>query len=251
MRSLYAAASGMAAQQTRLDTIANNLANVSTTAFKKSRESFEDLFYQELTHGGLSASTSRVEVGSGVALSGIVKDHRNGQITGTGGTFDLAIEGPGYFQVETQEGEMLYTRDGNFRLDQDGVLRTSAGLILSGNIGVPRDADMVRILEDGTILAENGTEATTIGVIELRTFVNPSGLAPQGGNLYSETVNSGSPLPTEPGESSLRQGFLEGSNVEVAEELIGMIAAQRAYELNSKVIQASDEVMRTATSIRR
>jgi len=241
----------MAAQQIRLDNIANNLANVSTTAFKKSRESFEDLFYQELTHGGLSASTSRVEVGSGVSLSGITKDHRNGQILNTGGTFDLAIEGPGFFQVETQEGEMLFTRDGSFKTDRDGVLRTTAGLVLSGNIAVPRDADMIRILEDGTILAERGTEATTIGVIELRTFVNPAGMAPRGGNLYAETVNSGSPLPPEPGESSIRQGFLEGSNVEVAEELIGMIAAQRAYELNSKVIQASDEVMRTATSIRR
>lgn len=251
MRSLYAAASGMAAQQTRLDNIANNLANVSTTAFKKSRESFEDLFYQELTHGGMSASTSRVEVGSGVSLSGIVKDHRNGQIMATGGTFDLAIEGRGYFQVENQEGEIFFTRDGNFKTDQDGVLRTAAGLTLSGNIGIPQDAERVTILEDGTILAERGTEATTIGVIELRTFVNPGGLSPEGGNLYSETVNSGAPLPPEPGEAAIRQGFLEGSNVEVAEELIGMIAAQRAYELNSKVIQASDEVMRTATSIRR
>jgi flagellar basal-body rod protein FlgG len=251
MRSLYAAASGMAAQQTRLDTIANNLANVSTTAFKKSRESFEDLFYQELTHGGLSASTSRVEVGSGVSLSGIVKDHRNGQIQQTGGTFDLAIEGKGYFQVETQEGELLYTRDGNFRTDADGVLRTAAGLVLSGNFQIPKDAESIRVLEDGSILAEQGTGATTIGVIELRTFINPGGLRPEGGNLYSETVNSGSPLPPEIGASSIRQGFLEGSNVEVAEELIGMIAAQRAYELNSKVIQASDEVMRTATSIRR
>jgi flagellar basal-body rod protein FlgG len=127
----------MAAQQTRLDNIANNLANVSTTAFKKSRESFEDLFYQELTHGGMSASTSRVEVGSGVSLSGIVKDHRNGQIMSTGGTFDLAIEGKGYFQVENQEGETFFTRDGNFKTDQDGVLRTAAGLTLSGNILYP------------------------------------------------------------------------------------------------------------------
>jgi len=251
MRSLYAAASGMAAQQTRLDTIANNLANVSTTSFKKSREGFEDLFYQELTHGGLSASTSRVEVGSGVSLSSITKDHRNGQLQQTGQTFDIGIEGQGFFQVETQEGELLFTRDGNFQTDADGVLRTASGLVLSGNLQVPRDAETVRILEDGTMLSEAGGQAITLGVIELRTFINPGGLKPEGGNLYSETVNSGSPLPPEPGESALRQGFLEGSNVDVAEELIGMIMAQRAYELNSKVIQASDETLRTATNLRR
>ena len=254
MRALYAAASGMAAQQTRLDTIANNVANVGTTGFKKSRASFQDLFYQELTHGGMSASTSRLDVGGGVQLSALAKNHSTGAMGETGRILDIAIQGAGYLAVEDNRGETLYTRDGNLHIDSDGVLTSSTGLPLMGDIYIPQDARELKILADGTLQAAfaNSTEYTTLGQLEISTFVNPSGLQPMGNNIYRATARSGDAMAPEFGtDLYIAQGYLEHSNVDIAEELINMIEAQRAYDLNSKVVKTADEVLQAAANLKR
>ena len=257
MRALYAAATGMGAQQTRIDTVANNLANVNTTGFKKSRAVFEDLYYQELvgtTSEGDQLASGPAQVGSGVRTAGIEKDHSAGHVTETGNALHMAIDGNGYFGVESADGEMLYTRDGSFALDPDGYMITTGGLRLSGDIQVPYDATSLTISADGTVMGVVGSDAesTVLGQVELFDFTNRSGLRSEGGNLYSETDYSGAPVELEVGfDSSVAQGFLEASNVDVAEELINMILAQRAYEMNSKVIQAADETLQQAANLRR
>lgn len=254
MKALQVAASGMSAQQTRIDNIANNLANVSTTGYKKSREAFEDLFYEELTHGGMGASTARVEVGSGVRLSAIEKDHSSGALEQTGNPLHVAIQGDGFFVLETVDGEPVYTRDGSFTLDGDGQLMSASGYAVAGRIDIPMDATDLEILPDGTIQAvmEGDTDYTHLGQLEVVRFVHPAGLKALGGNLYAETPASGYAELADVGNTtSVLQGYLEGSNVDVAEELVEMITAQRAYELNSKVIQAADETLQVAANIRR
>jgi len=254
MRSLFVAASGMSAQQTRIDTIANNLANVSTTGYKKSRESFEDAFYQELSVGGKSVSAARVDVGAGVRMSGLEKNHAAGTITVTGNPLDVALNGNGYFMLETLEGDQVYTRDGSFTRDRDGMLITKSGLTVAGNIMIPIDAEEIHIQADGTVSAKlvGDIQHTTLGQLEIATFVNNGGLRPIGGNLYEETDASGAPqIVASTEEVSVVQGSLENSNVDVAEELIQMILAQRAYELNSKVVKAADETMQMAANLKR
>jgi flagellar basal-body rod protein FlgG len=253
MRALYAAASGMAAQQTRLDSIANNLANVQTTSYKKSRESFQDLYYQELTHGGLDASSARIDVGSGVKLAGVDKEFSQGSVTATGGTLDVAIEGKGFFEVTDTSGQRFYTRDGDFRTNANGEIVTASGLSLGG-IRIPDGVDGVRIDDAGEVNAlwPDGRESS-LGRLPLVDFVNPSALRSLGGNLYQMTQQSGQPQQVVPGQDpvALRQGFLEGSNVDVAEELVLMILTQRSYELNSKAVQAADETLRQVANLRR
>lgn len=253
MRALYAAATGMAAQQTRLDSIANNLANVQTTGYKKSRENFQDLMYQELTHGGLGASSARIEVGSGVRLAAVDKDFAQGSLTQTGRPLDLAIEGPGFFEVQGPAGERMFTRDGSFRLDPSGQVVTASGLSVGG-LSIPQGAENVRVDETGQVFAEwsDGRESS-LGQLQIVDFLNPTGLRSLGGNVYQATPTSGQPRPVVPGQDrvAVRQYALEGSNVDVAEELVGMILTQRAYELNSKAVQAADETLRTVANLRR
>lgn len=254
MRALYVAASGMNAQQTRIDVIANNLANVSTTGFKRSRGSFQDAYYQELTYGGSGASPARVDLGGGVQIAGLDKDHREGVMTETGQPLDIAINGSGWLIVEDQDGRQLYTRDGHLRTDVDGMLVNASGMRLAGGATIPRDAQSVLIGRDGTIQVQlaGDTEYSTVGQLQVATFVNPGGLAPEGNNLFAESPQSGEPLIADLGiEVEVVQGYLEGSNVDVAEELITMIQAQRAYELNSKVVQAADETLQVAANLRR
>jgi flagellar basal-body rod protein FlgG len=254
MRSLYVAASGMSAQQLRIDSIANNLANVNTTGFKKGRESFQDVFYQELTAGGRGVSSARLEVGGGVRLAGLEKDHRAGIMIETGNPLHVAIAGRGFLEFTTTDGQSVYSRDGNMTMTGDGTLvQASTGLQLAGNFRIPIEAEQVNIAPDGNVTYTVKGEANPVnlGQIFVKTFVNPNGLKSLGGNLYQETAQSGEPQIPREGQVELRAGQLEGSNVDASEELISMILAQRAYELSSKVIQASDETLQVTNNLKR
>jgi flagellar basal-body rod protein FlgG len=261
MRALFTAATGMEAQQVRIDTIANNLANVGTTAFKKGRAEFQDLFYEMLSAPGASATTGQeipvgVQVGHGSKLSAVSAIYTQGERVNTGKDLDLAVDGDGFFQVERPGGATVYTRDGTFKRDSEGNLVTSAGYALIPNIQIPIDAIQITILADGTVsvLQPGSTQPTSLGQIELARFTNPSGLRQLGGNLLAPTEASGEPELGEPdsdGFGAISQGFLESSNVNVAEELVAMILAQRAFELNSRVIQAGDEMLQVAGSLSR
>ncbi|MEQ1505727.1 MAG: flagellar basal-body rod protein FlgG [Myxococcota bacterium] len=256
MRALYTAASGMTAQQSRLDTIANNLANVSTTGFKKSRDAFQDLFYQELSGGGGEGEQagSRLELGGGVKLAGIERDQAQGALIATNNPLHVAIQGDAMFVVETLDGEPMYTRDGSFTKDPDGYLVTTSGMRVSGDVQIPEEADTITIGYDGTVhgLVSATGQDLVLGQIEIARFVNPGGLMARGGNLFVPTPQSGDAQPLDAGtDVQLVQGYLEGSNVDVASELIDMIQAQRVYELNSKVIQAADDTLQVAANLRR
>lgn len=251
MRALYSAASGMTAQQHRLDTIANNISNVSTTGFKKSRDAFQDLFYQTLATGGVQSNA--LQLGNGVRLAGVERDHGQGTLVATNDPLHVALQGDGFFVVETLEGERMYTRDGQFTQDVDGMLVTQSGLRVAGDIQIPSGAASIRIDYDGTVHAAmtDGQDAV-VGQLELARFVNPAGLMARGGNLYQQSPTSGEPTDVEPGtDVQVVQGFLEQSNVDVAGELIDMIQAQRVFELNSKVVQAADESLQIAVNLRR
>jgi len=257
MKALYTAATGMGAQQTRIDNIANNLANVNTTAYKKSRHSFEDLYYQELTKGtnapgSLAASTP--EVGGGVRISGVQKDHRQGVLQETGNPAHLALEGEGYFVLETPNGQPIYTRDGSFSVNADGFLQTTGGYQLAGGIQIPQEAEGFEVGADGEVRVriQGDEDYFSVGRVEVADFVNPAGLKSLGGNFYEAAPESGDARIMEVGtEVRLLQGYVEGSNVDVANELIEMIMAQRAYELTSKVVQTGDEMMQVATNLKR
>jgi flagellar basal-body rod protein FlgG len=255
MRALYTAASGMTAQQTRLDTIANNIANVSTTGFKKSRDAFQDLFYQQLAGGGETEGGMRLELGAGTRIAGIERDQGQGALTATGNPLHVGIQGDAFFNVETPDGDRLYTRDGSFTKDVDGYLVTAGGLRVGGDIQIPDDASTITIDYDGTVhaqIAGQTTQDVVLGQIEISRFVNAAGLEARGDNLFLPTIASGEPVDVDPGtDVQLVQGFLEGSNVDVATELIDMIQAQRVYELNSKVVQAADETLGVAANLRR
>ncbi len=252
MKALYTAATGMTAQQTRIDNIANNLANVNTTAYKKSRHTFQDLMYEELNTQAAAGSevSASAELGSGVELSGIVKNHAQGSSIVTGGTLDFSIQGSGYFKIETADGTPLYTRDGSFKTDDQGNLVTSSGLFVAGGTNIPSGSS-VSVTGDGIVM--DPTTEEEFGRIEVVDFTNPSGLRSAGGNLYEATAQSGDEMSIVMSSDGVHvaQGELEGSNVDVAEELIEMIMAQRAYELTSKVVQASDETLQIAANLRR
>ncbi len=256
MKALYAAATGMAAQQTRIDNIANNLANVNTSGFKKSRASFQDLFYQELATGGgeEGASPTSAQVGAGVRTVAVEKDHSAGSIQATGNPLDVAINGRGMFVLETSDGREVFTRDGHFNIDADGNLVNPSGMALSGGISIPEEAEEIVISSDGLVeyRASGDEYLTSAGQLEIAAFANPAGLRALGGNLFSASAESGDAIRLEIGtEVEVQQGALEGSNVDVAEELIAMVMAQRAYELTSKVVQAADETLQTAANLRR
>lgn len=257
MRALYTAATGMNAQQLRIDNIANNLANVSTTGFKKGQGSFEDLLYQQMPVGAARAETARpadLSIGAGVRMVSMNRDFGVGSLQQTSNPYDVALGGRGFFVLEDPEGNELYTRDGHFSVNADGEVVSAAGFRLSPGIQIPPDVDQVRIAEDGTVTATfpGDIDEVTLGTIRVADFVNPAGLRAIGGNLYMPTPASGEPRDLFPEDGiSLQQGFLEASNVDVAEELVNMIVAQRAFELTSKVIQAADETLQVANNIKR
>jgi flagellar basal-body rod protein FlgG len=252
MRVLSIAATGMSAQQLNVETIANNIANANTTGFKRSRAEFTDLLYQIVRSSSVpSASGESVipegaELGLGTRLSSIRNINLQGPISSTGNELDVALNGDGWFQVRNVDGELAYTRSGSFNKDANGQIVTGDGLLLEPPITVPSDSLKVSISRTGQVfsLASNGTE-TQIGDIQLATFVNSAGLRALGGSLFKDTEASGAALTGAPGTSPfgvLEQGYLEESNVDPVQEITELIAAQRAYELNSKVIQAADDM---------
>ncbi|MBL8481334.1 MAG: flagellar basal-body rod protein FlgG [Rhodocyclaceae bacterium] len=253
LRSLWIAKTGMDAQQTNLDVIANNLANVSTNGFKRSRAVFEDLLYQTLRQPGAQSSQQTVipsglQIGTGARPISTERIHAQGNLTQTSNPLDVAINGEGFFQITMPDGTLAYTRDGAFQKDAQGVIVTSSGYALSPAITVPANALTVTIGRDGVVNAmlPGQTAPTQIGAIQLATFVNPGGLQSMGENLFVETASSGTPTPNTPGANGaglLSQGYVESSNVNVVEELVNMITAQRTYELNSRAIQTSDQML--------
>jgi flagellar basal-body rod protein FlgG len=259
MRSLFTSTTGMSAQNLNMDVIANNLANVSTTGFKKSRADFQDLLYQIMRVPGspTSADTKSptgIQVGLGVKPAAITKVFTEGDIVQTENTLDLAIEGAGFFQVVLPDGNTAYTRAGNLKLDGEGRITTSDGYPIQPEIAIPEDAREVTISETGVVSAIVGddTTSTELGNIDLVDFINDAGLIAIGRNLYRETEASGTALVGTPGTNgigTLLQGYVENSNVNLVEEMTHMITTQRAFEINSKVISTSDEMMQTVTNM--
>lgn len=253
IRALYTAASGMNAQQANMDNVAHNLANVNTTGFKKSRVEFEDLMYQETRTAGSSASSSTeapvgLEVGLGTRAVATSRNFSSGNLRQTSGPLDLAIEGEGFFQISMPNGTTAYSRAGAFHRDAQGLLVTSEGYALQPNITVPPTATSISISKDGIVSATipGQTASQNLGTIELASFSNAAGLRPMGGNLFTATSASGDPQVGAPGteaRGAVQQGFVEDSNVSVVEEMVNMIIGQRAYEANSRVIKAADEML--------
>ena len=256
--ALWVSKTGLEAQQNRLTVISNNLANVATTGFKRSRPVFEDLLYQNVRQAGSQSSQdttlpSGLQYGVGVRTVATEKLHTQGNIIQTGVDLDIAVSGRGYFQIDMPDGNVGYSRDGSFRLSGDGQIVTSGGFPLSPAITVPRNAVSIGISRDGIVSAQlpGLSNTTQLGTIQLADFVNPTGLQPMGENLYLETAASGPAQvgnPDNNGIGPLMQGSLESSNVNVVEELVGMIEAQRAYEMNTKAITTSDQMMQFITN---
>jgi flagellar basal-body rod protein FlgG len=255
-RSLNVAATGMAAQETQLDTISNNLANANTSGYKHQDAQFEDLLYQNTRSAAQNAdgtvAPTGTQVGTGVRVVATTRSFSQGTLTQTGNPLDIAIEGQGFFAVQKTDGTLGYTRAGSFQLDAQGRISTPDGLPLEPPITVPTNATSVSIAADGTVsaLQPGSTSPSTVGQITLTTFPNPNGLSADGHNLFTPTSSSGEaqtgPAGVE-GRGSLMQGSLEGSNVDVVAEMVNLIRAQRSYEINSKVISAADEMLRNAT----
>ncbi|MBL92651.1 MAG: flagellar basal-body rod protein FlgG [Myxococcales bacterium] len=259
-RSLYTAATGMHAQETRMSVIANNLANQGTVGFKKSRPEFEELLSEKIRPAAAPNPTggtesTALEVGMGVRTRATTRTFSQGSLESTENPMDLAIEGPGFFQVQRPDGEIAYSRAGNFRVDSEGRMVTASGDLVFPQVNLPADTKHVMIHADGRIMVErpNAPEHEEIGQIELALFVNPGGLESIGGNVLVETEASGPPIRTQPTTDEaggIIQGFLESSNVEAITEMIGMISAQRAYEMNSKVIQSADQMLQKLGNMR-
>jgi flagellar basal-body rod protein FlgG len=251
--ALWVARTGLDAQQKQLDVISNNLANVSTNGYKRSKAVFEDLLYQTLRQPGAQSSQqtqipSGLQLGTGVQPVATVKLHTQGNIQQTNNPLDIAIQGQGFFEVTMPDGTVAYTRDGSFQPDNQGQLVTASGYPLNPSITLPPNAQSVTIAKDGTVsVTVPGTAAPLqIGSIQLSTFINSAGLQSVGENLYLETASSGTPNTTQPGTNGagvLNQSYVEASNVNVAEELVDMIQTQRAYEFNSRVVQTADQML--------
>jgi len=253
IRSLWIAKTGMEGQQTKLDAIANNLANTGTNGYKRGGVVFEDLMYQNLRQAGSATSDQStlptgLQVGLGVRAAGTTRNFAQGALQQTGNNLDMAIKGQGFFQVQLPDGSTGYSRDGAFQVDANGQLVTNAGYPVQPGITIPANAQNVTVANDGTVTVSVPGQVAPqgLGQLQLVSFVNPAGLDPRGGNLFGETAASGTPNAGAPGANglgSLQQGFVEGSNVNVIEELVSMIATQRAYELNSKAVQTSDQML--------
>ena len=261
MRSLWTAGSGMLAQQVNIDNIANNLANVNTTGYKKSRVDFQDLLYQTVRSAGTpiiqgTQVPTGIQIGRGVGPVSSQRKLTQGEARPSGGPLDVNIEGDGFFQVLMPDGSVAYTRDGAFKRDGEGRVVTSDGFPISPEVIIPEDATDISISTDGNISVKIKGQDTpqSIGQIELVRFINSAGLKSIGRNLYKITAASGEPIIGTPGLDgfgTLAHGYLEMSNVQVVEEMVSMIVAQRAYEVNSKAIQAADEMLQTANNLRR
>jgi len=256
--ALWVAKTGLDAQQTRMQVVSNNLANVNTTGFKKDRASFEDLIYQTVRQaGGQTSQDSRLptglSLGTGVRVAATEKLHTQGNLVQTGNALDVAIQGRGFFQVLMPDGTIGYQRDGSFHLDEQGQLVTSSGYLLQPNITVPANAQSITIGRDGTVTVTipGQADVQAVGEIQLADFVNPAGLQPIGQNLFIETAASGPAMPSMPGLNGVGtvfQGSLESSNVNIAEELVNMIETQRAFETNTKAIQTTDQMLQFVTN---
>ena len=259
IRSLWIARTGLDAQQTQLDVIANNLANVSTNGFKRSRAIFEDLLYQNLRQAGAQSSQQTqiptgLQLGTGVRPVSTAHIFTQGNLQKTDGALDIAVQGNGFFQILLPDGTTGYTRDGSFVKDNQGQIVSANGYPLQPAITIPDSALSLTIGTDGTVsITQSGSAATTqIGSIQLATFINPTGLQSIGQNTFLETASSGTPTPNTPGSNGAgvtNQGYVETSNVNVAEELVTMIQTQRAYELNSKVVSTSDAMLGRLTQL--
>lgn len=260
LRALSTAVTGMRAQQTNVDVIANNIANVNTNGFKKARARFEDLFYQQIRRAGGQALEGRVvptgiEIGTGTRLAGTIRDFRAGSPVETQAPLDLLIEGEGFFQVTTSQGEIGYTRDGSFGLDGEGNIVTKDGFLLEPNAQVDlTTAVAVQVSRDGVIETVDQTGARSqVGQLQLVRFPNPGGLEAAGDNILLETTSSGPPATGTPGQDgfgSILSGFVEESNVDIVEELVSLIAAQRAFEVNSNSIKVADQMWQVANTLR-
>ena len=259
MRALTIAATGMTAQQLNVEVIANNMANINTTAFKRARAEFTDLLYQvergagAPNRGGESAVPEGAQLGLGVRTTAIRNLHLQGGLAGTGNKLDLALNGRGWFQVTSSDGETLYSRAGSFNTNATGLIVTTDGYTVEPAITVPQDTVELIINETGQVFARIGgqTELQELGQLTLANFANEAGLAPLGGNLYRETPASGAAVPGVPGDAgfaTIQQGYLETSNVDPLKEITQLISAQRAYEMNSKVIQAADSMAGTVSN---
>ncbi len=259
IRSLWISKTGLDAQQTQMDVTANNLANVSTNGFKRSRAVFEDLLYQTLRQPGAQSSQqtqlpSGLQLGTGVRPVASERIYTQGNLQQTGNPLDLAIQGHGFFQVLMPDGSTAYTRSGALQLDAQGQLVTASGFPIQPAITIPPNTLSVTISRDGIVSAQRAgtTSSTQLGALQLVSFVNPAGLQGMGENLFIETASSGTPSVSAPGTNGMglvAQGYVETSNVNVVEELVGMIQTQRAYEINSKAIQASDQMLQKLTQL--
>ncbi|MEZ5892644.1 MAG: flagellar basal-body rod protein FlgG [Parvularculaceae bacterium] len=261
MQALRIAATGMDAQQKRVEVISNNIANMSTTAYSERRAEFADLHYQQMRPpGAISSSTgliapAGIELGLGVRTAAVTVSHEQGSLRQTGGDLDLAVEGNGYFEVTLPSGDPAFTRDGTFKKTGEGLIVSNDGYPLAGDITIPQDARSITINANGDVFAyfEGQTGGQQIGTITLSTFLNDKGLEAIGGNMFRETQASGPPISGEPGldgRGTVRQGFLEESSVDVVQQIADLIEAQRGYELNSKVISAADQMLGSTTQLR-
>jgi len=257
--SLWIAKTGLDAQQTNMNVIANNLANVSTNGFKRSKAIFEDLIYHTIQHPGSQSSgdttlPSGLQLGTGVRLVSTEREHNQGHLSKTNSSKDVAINGTGFFQVQLPNGELAYTRDGSFQIDQSGKLVTNSGFPVQPTITFPPNSSNMHVSRDGIItITESGqSQPTQIGQLNLVDFTNSSGLSNLGENLYQETEASGTPIISTPGSNGvglLYQSYVETSNVNIAEELVNMIQTQRAYEINSKVITTADQMLQRLSQL--
>mgnify|MGYP000845337725 CR=1 FL=1 len=259
MRALYSSATGMMAQELQIDTISNNLANVGTTGFKKVRVNFQDLIYQTMRNAGAPTSAGTqiptpIQVGLGTKAASTQRLFSAGEYQQTDNPLDMLIEGDGFFQITMPDGTVAYTRDGSFKMDSQGKVVTSDGYSLSPEITIPSNALSINISNDGTVsvISPGTTDPQNIGQLTLARFINPGGLESMGKNLFRNTAASGEAITNTPGLEgfgTIAQGFLEMSNVQVVSELVNMITAQRAYEVNSKTIRVVDQMLQTANNI--
>ncbi|MGZ5921925.1 MAG: flagellar basal-body rod protein FlgG [Rhizomicrobium sp.] len=260
MRALSIASTGMAAQQTNVETIANNLANMNTTGFKEQRAEFQDLLYQNIQTPGAQTSDqgtyapNGIQIGAGVRTAAIYRITTQGDLQSTGNPYDVAVQGSGYFRIQQADGTDAYTRSGNFSLSPQGQLITQDGLVVQPGIAIPQNTLSVQINAQGQVNATvaGNTTPQTVGQLELTRFPNEAGLNAVGGNLYLETPASGSPqagVPGSVGYGTVQQGYLETSNVNSVDEITALITAQRAYEMNSKVVKAADEMLQQTAQL--
>ncbi len=258
LRAFSTAATGMTAQQMMVDVIANNLANINTTGFKRSQINFQDLLYIDVEESGTEVasgliSPSGLEIGSGVRAASTIKVFSSGELQNTTRPLDIAIRGEGFLQVSMPDGTIKYTRDGALQMNADGQLVTTTGYPIEPAISVATDAVAVSIQKDGGVNVTDASGAqSVVGILQMARFANPAGLSSEGDNLLAETGASGTPTTGNPGENGLgtiQSGFLEKSNVQMVTELVNLITAQRAYEINSRAIKAGDDMLRTANNI--